>query len=110
MDQGMDDVRLWEATPGKLQGSVVPAPVEGEAERIVLWTQVITGMKLDDDGAVRVLDAPTWRQRRQRLEEMGGPPIAAVASDSPQTAAEASGSPPRQATKMWALTRGSTRW
>jgi hypothetical protein len=58
--------RLWE---------VVPAPVEGKAERIALWIQVITGMELDTSGVARVLDAPDWQQRRQRLEELGGPPI-----------------------------------
>jgi hypothetical protein len=52
-----------------------PIPVEAEPERIVLWTQVITGMELDSDGAFRSLDALTWRDRRKRLEELGGPPV-----------------------------------
>jgi WD40 repeat protein len=51
-----------------------PAPVAGAVERIVLWTQVITGMELDADRGTRVLDAPTWEQRRRRLDELGGPP------------------------------------
>jgi hypothetical protein len=49
--------------------------MEGEVDRIVLWTQVITGLELDADGLVRVLDTRTWQQRRQRLEELGGPPL-----------------------------------
>jgi WD40 repeat protein len=56
--------RLW--TP--------PAPVEGEVERMALWTQVMTGLELDADGVARVLDAPTWQRRRQRLQELGGSP------------------------------------
>jgi hypothetical protein len=32
-------------------------------ERIVLWTQVITGTELDVDGNVRALDAESWDQR-----------------------------------------------
>src|SRR5262249_47175945 len=56
--------RLWQ----------VPEPVAGKAERLVTWTQVLTGMELDDSGVVQVMDAPTWRERRQRLEERGGPP------------------------------------
>jgi WD40 repeat protein len=52
-----------------------PAPVAGEVERIVLWTQVMTGMELDPDWGARVLDADTWQQRRRRLDELGGPPL-----------------------------------
>jgi WD40 repeat protein len=54
---------------------VAPAPVEGEAERIVLWTQVITGMQVEPSGPVRVLDGAAWERRRQRLQELGGPPV-----------------------------------
>ncbi|HEV3262863.1 MAG TPA: protein kinase [Gemmataceae bacterium] len=53
----------------------VDAPVEGASERLILWVQVVTAMELDDTGAVRWLDAPTWAQRRQRLEELGGAPV-----------------------------------
>jgi WD40 repeat protein len=51
----------------------VPGPLSGEAARLVAWTQVLTGMEVDDAG-VRALDAPTWRDRRRRLDELGGPP------------------------------------
>jgi WD40 repeat protein len=57
--------RLWKA----------PRPVRGEVERVRLWTQVITGMELDQHGAAHVLDAATWEQRRQRLLELGGSPL-----------------------------------
>jgi WD40 repeat protein/tRNA A-37 threonylcarbamoyl transferase component Bud32 len=56
--------RLWE----------VPTPLHGSVERIVRWTQVLTGMEADPNGVIEVLDASTWQQRRQRLEELGGPP------------------------------------
>ena len=56
--------RLWRA----------PSPVPGTPERITLWVQVITGMELDAEGVVQWLDAATWERRRQRLEELGGPP------------------------------------
>jgi WD40 repeat protein len=56
--------RLWQA----------PAPVEGTAERLVLWIQVTTGMELDAEGAVRKLDDKTRQERRKRLEKLGGPP------------------------------------
>jgi WD40 repeat protein/serine/threonine protein kinase len=64
---GSDDqtVRLWP----------VPAPVEGLTERVVLWTQIMTAMELDEEGTARPLDVPTWQQRRRRLADLGGPPL-----------------------------------
>ena len=53
----------------------VPAPVRGDAEAVRLWAEVLTGRELDEHGAVRVLDVPTWQERRQRLEQWGGPPL-----------------------------------
>src|SRR5262249_14363826 len=51
----------------------VPQPLAGDPERIRLWAQVITGMETDDYGTIRVLDAATWQERRQRLQKLGGP-------------------------------------
>jgi hypothetical protein len=52
----------------------VPSPVEGDPRRLRLWVEVITGMELGDDHIVRVLDAPSWQQRRRQLDTLGGPP------------------------------------
>jgi WD40 repeat protein len=57
--------RLWE----------VPAPVAGDTERVRLWVQVLTGVELDRDGLFRTLDAARWQRQRQRLRELGGPPL-----------------------------------
>jgi WD40 repeat protein/serine/threonine protein kinase len=57
--------RLW----------LVPTPVSGTPERITLWSQLLTGLELDPYGEVQALDADTWQERRQRLEELGGPPL-----------------------------------
>jgi WD40 repeat protein len=54
---------------------VLSAPVDGSVERIVLGVQVLTGMEMDGQNVLRVLDAPTWQQRRQRLQELGGSPF-----------------------------------
>jgi WD40 repeat protein len=56
-------VRLWETF----------TPLEGTVERIVRWTQVITDMELDRNHELRRLDVPTWQQRFQQLQELGGP-------------------------------------
>jgi WD40 repeat protein len=56
--------RLWK----------VPLPIEGEVDRIMLWTKVVTGMELDEWGSIRFLDDRTWRRYREELERLGGPP------------------------------------
>jgi WD40 repeat protein len=53
----------------------VPVPLRGSADRILLWSQVMTNLRLNENGQMEVLDGPTWQQRRQILEELGGPPV-----------------------------------
>jgi WD40 repeat protein/tRNA A-37 threonylcarbamoyl transferase component Bud32 len=48
-------VRLWKPPP----------PVQGSPEEIVRNIEVLTGMELDDEGVVHVLDAEGWEERRQ---------------------------------------------
>jgi WD40 repeat protein/serine/threonine protein kinase len=57
---------------------VPPGPLAGECERIVCWVQVVTGMELDSTGGINVLDAPTWQNRRLRLQKLGGPPVSSL--------------------------------
>ena len=64
-EEGDQTVRFW----------VGPAPVEADLERLILWVQTAIGMDLAPDGTRRWLDAGTWRERRQRLDELGGPPL-----------------------------------
>jgi WD40 repeat protein len=52
----------------------VPSPVEGDIDRIKLWVQVLTGVELDSQGDSRPLDSDVWHERRDRLEQLGGPP------------------------------------
>jgi WD40 repeat protein len=62
---GRGVVRLWNAER---------SPLQGDAKRIKLWVEVITGSELDADGSLRALDGPRWRDRRGRLRKLGGPP------------------------------------
>jgi WD40 repeat protein len=55
--------------------AVAVAPLAGEVERLRLWVEVITGAELDRDGVVGRLSHETWAARRQRLQELGGPPL-----------------------------------
>jgi WD40 repeat protein len=50
----------------------MPSPLQGEVDRIVLWTQVLTSLELDAAGSIRQLDSSTWQDRRRRLEQLGG--------------------------------------
>jgi serine/threonine protein kinase/WD40 repeat protein len=50
----------------------VQRPVPDDAPRLVLSAQVLTGLELDEGGAIRVLNATAWNDRRRQLDEMGG--------------------------------------
>jgi WD40 repeat protein len=56
-------VYLWE----------VPEPIAGTAERGVLWVELLTRARLEEDGTSIRLDPVTLEERRQRLEQLGGP-------------------------------------
>jgi WD40 repeat protein/serine/threonine protein kinase len=58
----------------KIRTWSMPAPAQGRVTRLVLWTQVITGMELDAGGGVRLLDVRAWAERRRLLQRLGGPP------------------------------------
>jgi eukaryotic-like serine/threonine-protein kinase len=65
LSSGFDNVpRLWR----------IPAPLEGDAERIRLWIELTVGLELDAGGAVVQLGAKAWRERWERLQKLGGPP------------------------------------
>jgi WD40 repeat protein len=56
---GDDDIeRSWQ----------VPTAMNGSSEEVELWSQVTTGLELDSDGSVRILDAADWQERRQELK------------------------------------------
>jgi eukaryotic-like serine/threonine-protein kinase len=46
-----------------------------DLERVATWVEVLTGLALDaGKGTIRVLDNAAWRERREHLEQRGGPP------------------------------------
>jgi WD40 repeat protein/serine/threonine protein kinase len=49
-----------------------PTAVPSTAEHIHLWLQELTGQELDASGAVRLLEAAEWQERRERLRALGG--------------------------------------
>jgi tetratricopeptide (TPR) repeat protein len=61
---GGTTVRLWGTS----------APLPDNPPRIAAWVQTITGLELDELGVARALDSVAWRQRKQLLDQLGGPP------------------------------------
>jgi WD40 repeat protein/tetratricopeptide (TPR) repeat protein len=60
--------RGWDCT-GRVWA--LPAPVEDDPSSVLLRAQVATGLELDAESRVRVIDAPAWRDRHKRLGEQG---------------------------------------
>jgi WD40 repeat protein/serine/threonine protein kinase/tetratricopeptide (TPR) repeat protein len=56
--------RLWDT----------PALLPDDVSRLAAWVEAATGLQLDERGTIRVLDRAAWLERRQRLEQLGGPP------------------------------------
>jgi WD40 repeat protein len=52
----------------------VGGPVGGTTERVRVWVEEMTGLRLDDQNGVRRLSAEEQRQRRRELDRLGGPP------------------------------------
>jgi hypothetical protein len=58
---------------GTVRQATVAAPLEGDAARIRLWVQVMARQELDVAGQVRPLNEAALKERRQKLQELGGP-------------------------------------
>jgi WD40 repeat protein/tRNA A-37 threonylcarbamoyl transferase component Bud32 len=61
--------RLWD----------VATELPDALERVATWVESLTGLTVDASGSVQVLDNPAWLQRRKRVEQQGGPPVADAA-------------------------------
>jgi WD40 repeat protein/tetratricopeptide (TPR) repeat protein len=53
-------VRLWDA-----------AELPDDLETLRVWVSAETGLELDEQGSIRVLEAPAWRERGARLSQLG---------------------------------------
>jgi WD40 repeat protein len=58
---GGSSVQLWD----------LPPPIEGDASRIRLWTEAVTGLELDADGTLRYIEPAARREREARLAAQG---------------------------------------
>jgi WD40 repeat protein len=62
---GDNTVRLWPIVE-----------LADDLERVTSWVESITGLDLDEDGSVQVMDNARWLERRDQVQQQGGPPIA----------------------------------
>jgi hypothetical protein len=52
----------------------MPRPVEGDVQRVAVWVQALTGLRLDEEGVIHTLADDAWQNCRNELEQLGGGP------------------------------------
>jgi WD40 repeat protein len=60
---------------GHVHRSAVPVPLTGDVSWLQCWIEVLTGLELTAQGGVHHLGPDDLRQRRERLRQLGGPPV-----------------------------------
>jgi WD40 repeat protein len=58
---------------GAVHRWTVPGPLVGEVPRVKLWVEVMAGKELDAKGGFRALGDKERLDRKQKLQELGGP-------------------------------------
>jgi WD40 repeat protein len=58
---------------GTVRRLTLSAPLQDDLRRIKLWVEVMAGKELDAAGTIRPLDEKNRRERRQKLQALGGP-------------------------------------
>jgi len=59
------DVRLWPAFP----------PLSGDPDQIIRWSQMVTGLELDEQGALRPIHVPSWTQSDEDFGQLRRGPL-----------------------------------
>jgi WD40 repeat protein len=57
----------------------MPSPVRGSVEQVKTWVELLAGMEIDDRDMEKLLDGAGLQERRRRLAEFGGSPLATSA-------------------------------
>jgi WD40 repeat protein len=50
-----------------------------DVERVANWVEVLTGLTLDENGSIQILDNEAWLGGREKVKQQGGPPVADAA-------------------------------
>jgi hypothetical protein len=69
------DAVLVACADGGVYALALPAPVPGDGERLVVWTELLTGHRLADAAVLLPLTEAETQARRERLRDLGGPPV-----------------------------------
>jgi uncharacterized protein (TIGR03067 family) len=71
-----DDNWVWTMSPkGDVRKEPVPRPMEGSAEAIELWAEVMTGIQIDQQGVFEALSGNNWLDYHDRLEQREKLPV-----------------------------------
>jgi WD40 repeat protein len=62
--------RLWD---------VATELLPDDLERVANWVEVLTGLTLDENGSIQILDNEAWLRGREKIKQQGGPPVADAA-------------------------------
>jgi WD40 repeat protein len=62
-----DGMYLSGSLDGTIRKTRLPEAIPDDLAQVRLWARVVTGLDLDENNAVRVLDGSTWRRLQQRL-------------------------------------------
>jgi WD40 repeat protein len=55
---------------------VATEPLPDDLERVANWVEVLTGLTLDENGSIKLLDNAAWLRGREKVKQQGGPPVA----------------------------------
>jgi WD40 repeat protein len=65
LTRGLTHARLWRLTE-----------LPHDLSRLSVWVETVTGLEMDRQGGIHPLGTEAWNDRRRRLSELGGPPLA----------------------------------
>ena len=68
------DLLTGEIATGVIYQWGLHRPITGVPDRIAAWSRVLTGLDLDEQGGMRVLDRDGFEEFRRRLDKHGGSP------------------------------------
>jgi WD40 repeat protein len=59
--------RFWDVATERLPDDL---------ERVANWVEVLTGLTLDENGSIQILDNAAWLRGREKVKQQGGLPVA----------------------------------
>jgi WD40 repeat protein/tetratricopeptide (TPR) repeat protein len=73
-DNNMLDKLAWRSANSTVRLWHLPSTLDDDFLRMEAWVQTITGLATDVEGNTRALYTDAWQERREKLQQLGGPP------------------------------------